>query len=31
MRHADYYNTNQLIAANFNFLKLVIDNWFSIV
>lgn len=31
MKHYDYYNTNQLIAANFNFLKLVIDNWFSIV
>ena len=31
MKHSDYYNTNQLIAANFNFLKLVIDNWFSLV
>lgn len=30
MKHAEYYNTNQLITANFDFLKLVIDNWFSI-
>lgn len=30
MKHAEYYNTNQLITANFVFLKLVIDNWFSI-
>lgn len=30
MKHAEYYNSNQLITANFDFLKLVIDNWFSI-
>lgn len=29
MKHAEYYNSNQLITANFDFLKLVIDNWFS--
>ena len=30
MKHTEYYNSNQLITANFDFLKLVIDNWFSI-
>ena len=30
MRHAEYYDTNQLINANFTFLKLVIDNWYPI-
>ena len=27
-KNIDYYKTNQMIKANFDFLKLVIDNWF---
>ena len=27
--HIDYYNTNQLIQTNFNFLNKVIDNWYN--
>lgn len=30
LRHVEYYETNQLISANFTFLKLVIDNWYPI-
>jgi hypothetical protein len=29
-RHFDYYNTNSLISSSFDFLRLVIDNWFQI-
>ena len=29
-RHFDYYNTNSLISSSFDFLRLVIDNWFPI-
>lgn len=30
LRHPDYYDTNSLISSSFNFLRLVIDNWFPI-
>lgn len=28
--HIDYYNKNNLIQANFNFLNKIIDNWYNI-
>lgn len=27
--HIDYYNKNNLIQANFNFLNKIIDNWYN--
>lgn len=30
-RNIDYYQSNDSITTNFNFLKLIIDNWFPIV
>ena len=29
LRNICYYKTNDLITANFNFLKMVIDNWYE--
>lgn len=30
LKHFDYYDTNSLISSSFDFLRLVIDNWFPI-
>ena len=27
--HIDYYNTNQLVQTNLNFLNKIIDNWYN--
>lgn len=29
-RHCDYYDSNAMIKGTFNFLKLVVDNWFKV-
>lgn len=29
-RHCDYYDSNPMIKSTFNFLKLVVDNWFKV-